>query len=168
MSDISLRPILVVLACLEFATADSAATIARLQNYHALSTSVDTESALHYSPSPCLTALKPQVKIRLGLLNGKALKQSISKFSEEVEKKLVIGKVTADVVVDSSSGRVAWAQIKSGPKLLRDEVAKMVCDVKFPPANDLGHNLMISGTLTWEFRRCTTSTKPFVYCLGRP
>lgn len=155
-----------ILFCIGLISIEIIVPCLKVNNRRELITLSNDGNSLLFDNNDCLTASKPKAKIHLGVLNAKAINQPIPKYSEDVVKKQITGTVLSDIVVDSSTGIIIWAKIISGPKLLREEVANMICQVKFPPANDLGHHIMVSGTLKWKFMRCSISTKPFVYCIG--
>ena len=166
MKDVSAYLVIILLVCMQLASVKVAIAATQNEKDYWLNAIAGGDNSYYYCENDCLTAPKPKAQIHLGLLNARAINQPTPKYSAEFKKKQISGTIIVDIVVDSSSGAITWANIKSGPKLLRDEVIKMVCEVKFPPANDLGNHIMVSGTLMWKFKRCAISSRPLVYCLG--
>jgi TonB family protein len=92
---------------------------------------------------------KPDVLLRLGILNGKTLKMPKPKYPVEAKRKGIAGEVKVEVVIDINSGVIEWAKLLTGDPLLQEAVSKVICQAKFPPTNDLDGRA--SGYLIYKF-----------------
>jgi len=92
---------------------------------------------------------KPEVKIKLGILNGKTMKMPKPIYPIEAKRKGISGEVKAEVVININTGVIEWAKIETGQPLLQEAVSKVLCRAKFFPTNDIDGRA--SGYLIYKF-----------------
>ncbi len=99
----------------------------------------------------------PRLFIRSGsLMNGKAILLPQPVYPKEAEAPGIYGTVRASVVI-GEDGKVIWARIKSGRRILREAVAKVVCQARFSSSN---MNVKVRGDILYRFVRRSPTPHP--------
>lgn len=113
--------------------------------------SVEGQTKKTTSDANCLAddKPKPEVKVRLGVLNGKTKKMPRPVYPAEAKRRGISGEVRVEVVIDLNTGVIEWARMETGDPLLQEAVSKVICKASFFQTNDV--DARASGYLTYTF-----------------
>lgn len=120
-----------------------------------------TTASQEDSVAKCLRPSKtmPEVKIKLGVLNSKALELPKPEYPAEAKAANVTGTIKADIVIEEGTGNIIWARLRDGHLLLQEAVSKVVCKARFAPLRYTGPPIRISGILEYKFEIKRTTKK---------
>ena len=82
-------------------------------------------------------------------MNDKAIVLPAPVYPQEAVARGLYGTVRASVVI-GEDGRVIWARLRGGRRILREAVAKVVCQARFSSSH---MNVKVRGDILYRFVR---------------